>query len=98
MAGLTPKGLKEKILAKLTGPTLCALATVTEDGKPWVRYMILSADEHLTMWGATSPVSGRWHRYAGTRRFTSRPGPKTWRPPSPTCKSRPGPRSDGPRK
>jgi general stress protein 26 len=53
MADSTPKGLKEKILAKLTGPTLCALATVTEDGKPWVRYMILSADQHLTMWGAT---------------------------------------------
>ena len=53
MADSSPKGLKEKILAKLTGPTLCALATVTEDGKPWVRYMILSADKHLTIWGAT---------------------------------------------
>ena len=49
----SPQGLKEKILAKLTGPTLCALATVTEDGKPWVRYVMLSADEHLTLWGAT---------------------------------------------
>ena len=53
MTDSSPKGLKEKILAKLTGPTLCAVATVTEDGKPWVRYMILSADEHLTIWGAT---------------------------------------------
>ena len=53
MSDSSPKGLKEKILAKLTGPTLCTLATVTEDGKPWVRYMILSADEHLTIWGAT---------------------------------------------
>ena len=26
--------LKKKILAKMDGPTLCALATVTEDGKP----------------------------------------------------------------
>jgi general stress protein 26 len=49
----SPQGLKEKILAKLTGPTLCALATVTEDGKPWVRYVILSADKNLTLWGAT---------------------------------------------
>ncbi len=53
MTDSSPKGLKEKIMAKLTGPTLCAVATVTEDGKPWVRYMILSADERLTMWGAT---------------------------------------------
>jgi len=53
MAGSSPKGLKEKILAKLTGPTLCALATLTEDGKPWVRYVIMMADEHLTIWGAT---------------------------------------------
>ncbi len=53
MTDLSPKELKEKILAKLTGPTLCAVATVTDDGKPWVRYMILSADEHLTIWGAT---------------------------------------------
>jgi len=53
MADSTPSGLKEKIRAKLTGPTLCAMATITEDGKPWVRYMMLSADERLTMWGAT---------------------------------------------
>lgn len=53
MANSSPKGLKEKILAKLSTPALCALATVTEDGKPWVRYMMLYTDEHLTMWGAT---------------------------------------------
>jgi general stress protein 26 len=49
----SPQGLKEKILAKFAGPTLCALATVTEDGKPWVRYVMLSADERLTLRGAS---------------------------------------------
>ena len=45
--------LKKKILAKLTGPTLCALGTLTEDGKPWVRYVTPFADEDLTLWMAT---------------------------------------------
>jgi general stress protein 26 len=45
--------LKKKILAKLTGPTLCTLATVTEEGKPWVRYVTPFADDNLTLWMAT---------------------------------------------
>ena len=45
--------LKKKILAKLTGPNLCALATLTEDCKPWVRYVTPFADENLTLWMAT---------------------------------------------
>jgi general stress protein 26 len=45
--------LKQKIIAKLSGPTLCALATMTEDGKPWVRYVIPFADENMTLWMAT---------------------------------------------
>jgi general stress protein 26 len=53
MTNSTIQQLKEKILAKLTGPTLCALATVAEDGTPWVRYVIVSSDEHLTLWMAT---------------------------------------------
>jgi general stress protein 26 len=53
MTDSSPQGLKEKILAKLTGPTLCALATVAEGGKPWVRYVTPFADEHLTIWMAT---------------------------------------------
>jgi general stress protein 26 len=57
MTNSSPKGLKEKIMAKFTGPTLCALATVTEDGKPWVRYVMLGADEKLTLWGATFAAS-----------------------------------------
>jgi general stress protein 26 len=53
MANPIPKELKEKIMARLTGPTLCALATVTTDGLPWVRYVMFGADENLTLWGAT---------------------------------------------
>jgi len=45
--------LKRKILAKLNQPTLCALATVTEDGRPWVRYVTPFADENLILWMAT---------------------------------------------
>src|SRR5512139_1815324 len=45
--------LKEKILAKISQPTLMALATITEDGKPWVRYVTPMADENLTLWMAT---------------------------------------------
>ena len=45
--------LKEKILAKVKGPTLSALATITENGKPWVRYVTPFVDENLTFWMAT---------------------------------------------
>ena len=45
--------LKEKILAKVNGPTLSALATVTENGKPWVRYVTPFMDKNLTFWMAT---------------------------------------------
>ena len=45
--------LKQKILSKIPGPTLSALATITEDGKPWVRYVTPMADENLTIWMAT---------------------------------------------
>lgn len=45
--------LKQKILAKIKGPTLSVLSTVTEDGKPWGRYVTPFADENLTLWMAT---------------------------------------------
>ena len=45
--------LKKKILAKLEGPTLATLATITEDRKPWVRYVTPVADENLTIWVAS---------------------------------------------
>jgi len=49
--------LKKKILAKMDRPTLCALATITEDGKPWVRYVTPMADEDLNIWMATFIIS-----------------------------------------
>ena len=45
--------VKQKILAKIQGPTLSALATITENGKPWVRYCTPLADENLTYWMGT---------------------------------------------
>ena len=45
--------LKKKIRAKMTTPQLSALATITEDGKPWVRYVTPVMDENLTIWMAT---------------------------------------------
>ena len=53
MSNGSKQELKKKIMAKLTGPTLCALATLTEDCKPWVRYVTPFADENLTLWMAT---------------------------------------------
>jgi general stress protein 26 len=45
--------LKKKIQAKMTTPELSALATITEDGKPWVRYVMPVMDQNLTIWMAT---------------------------------------------
>jgi general stress protein 26 len=53
MSQTSYQDLEQKIMAKLSGPTLCALATMTEDGKPWVRYVVPFADENMTLWMAT---------------------------------------------
>jgi len=45
--------LKEKIHAKMTDHTLASFATVTEDGAPWVRYVVIKADAQLNIWLAT---------------------------------------------
>ena len=45
--------LKERILEALNHLQLASLATVTEDGKPWVRYVMAVADESLTIRCAT---------------------------------------------
>lgn len=45
--------LKEKIASKLKQSVLFTLATVTEEGKPWVRYVTPFADDDLTIWMAT---------------------------------------------
>ena len=49
--------LKNKILDKMKGLTLASFATVTEDGKPWVRYVVVKADENLNIWFATFKTS-----------------------------------------
>ncbi|NJM54795.1 MAG: pyridoxamine 5'-phosphate oxidase family protein [Verrucomicrobiae bacterium] len=41
--------LKERILDMLKEPTLACLATITEDGKPWVRYVIIEASDDMTL-------------------------------------------------
>ncbi len=45
--------LKDKIYEILEKPQLAGLATVTEDGKPWVRYVMAMTGEDLTMRFAT---------------------------------------------
>ena len=43
----------DKIKEILSQPLVASLATVAEDGKPWVRYVMVQADEDLTLRTAT---------------------------------------------
>jgi len=45
--------LKERILSMVRQPQLAGLATVTGEGKPWVRYVMAAASEDLTLRCAT---------------------------------------------
>ncbi len=45
--------LQERIGVILKQPQLAALATLTEDGKPWVRYVMTLADDNLLIRCAT---------------------------------------------
>jgi general stress protein 26 len=45
--------LRSKIRDKLRALTLASIATVTEDGKPWSRYVVVRGDEDLNIWFAT---------------------------------------------
>jgi len=45
--------LKERIRGILQTPQLAGLATVTQDGKPWVRYVMVAASDDLTIRCAT---------------------------------------------
>ena len=46
--------LNQKLLDKMRGLNLWSLATVTEDNKPWVRYVVPTGiDDDLTIWVAT---------------------------------------------
>jgi general stress protein 26 len=49
--------LKKKIQDKMKTPQLSALATITEEGKPWVRYVTPLMDENMTIWMATFAAS-----------------------------------------
>jgi len=57
-------GLKEKILAKMTGLTLASFATVTESNKPWNRYVVVKADERMDIWFATFKKSRKINHIA----------------------------------
>ncbi len=45
--------LQEQIYQMFTTPQLASLATLTEDGKPWSRYVMTHADRDLTLRIAT---------------------------------------------
>jgi general stress protein 26 len=45
--------LADKIRNKLKKRTLASFATVTEEGKPWTRYVVARGDENLDIWFAT---------------------------------------------
>ena len=45
--------LKAKIIEKMKTHTLASFATVTEERKPWTRYVVISADEEMNIWFAT---------------------------------------------
>ena len=45
--------LKEKILQKMNEHVLASFATITEDGKPCTRYVVVKADDKLNIWFAT---------------------------------------------
>jgi len=45
--------LKRRIFEIIKGPQLASFATITEDGKPWVRYVTVRGSEDLTIRFAT---------------------------------------------
>jgi len=45
--------LSKKILQKMNEHVLASFATITEDGKPWTRYVVVKADDQLNIWFAT---------------------------------------------
>lgn len=49
--------LKEKILDIVSQPHLAGFATITADGKPWVRYVVAHGDDNLTLRFATDKRS-----------------------------------------
>jgi len=59
----TRMGVEEKIRAKFEGgEVLSAFATLCEDGRPWVRYLMVGADDDLNLW-TTSALDTRKVRH-----------------------------------
>ena len=44
--------------------TLASFATITEDGKPWTRYVVVKADDQMNVWFATFKNSRKTHQIA----------------------------------
>ena len=51
--------LQQRIFELAKEPQLINLATITEDGKPWVRYMVGQADEELSIRFCTTLCSDK---------------------------------------
>ena len=45
--------LNHKIIQKMNEHTLASFATITEDGKPWTRYVVVKADDQMNIWFGT---------------------------------------------
>jgi general stress protein 26 len=59
MAAAVAKSVADKVKAKFeSGEVLAAFATRTEDGRPWVRYLMVRADDDLNLW-TTSALDTR---------------------------------------
>ena len=54
--------LEEKIFQKMNEHTLASFATISEDGKPWTRYVVVKADDQMNIWFATFKNSRKVHQ------------------------------------
>ena len=58
--------LNAKILHKMKEHTLASFATISDDGKPWTRYVVVKADDQMNIWFATFRNSRKVHQIAKT--------------------------------
>ena len=54
--------LKAKILEKMKAHTLASFATVTDERKPWTRYVVIAADDQMNIWFATFKGSRKMNK------------------------------------
>ena len=54
----------EKILQKMNEHTLASFATISDDGKPWTRYVVVKGDDQMNIWFATFKNSRKVHQIA----------------------------------